>query len=138
MTDRRALTQQVKIALADPRKLANVLGLLDRTSQRQGKGVIVRCPAHKDAGRPNLSITTGRDGTARCKCHACGWTGDALSLVALIHGIEMREGFAEVLQLGAELAGDHLLAAELADGKARPERTPLPPPPPAPEAPWAA
>jgi hypothetical protein len=123
----RELTRQVRIALADPRKLAKVLGL-DAVHERQARGIIVRCPAHKDLGRPNLSITTGRDGTARCKCHACGFTGDALTLVATVHGLTLKSDFRKVLILGAELSGNQALTCELEDGAPRPDRIPLPEP----------
>jgi hypothetical protein len=134
----RELTRQVKLGLADPRKLAHVLGLVNERSERQARGVIVNCPSHEDRGRANCSITSGRDGTVRVKCHACDFKGDALTLVALVHGLDLRADFKQVLLIGAELAGNHALAAELEDGKPRPERTHIPEPRQLPEPPWAS
>jgi hypothetical protein len=122
-----ALIREVKSALANPRELANRLGLLDNTSEKQARGgIIVRCPVHDDGARPNLSLTPGRDGTVRAKCHACGWTGDALTLVAVMHDLDMRQDFRQVLVVAAELAGNGDLAADLENGSARPDRIRLP------------
>jgi hypothetical protein len=133
----RDLNRQVRLSLKDPRKLANVLGLLNGRSEKQARGVIVNCPAHGDRGRPNLSITTGPDGTARAKCHACDFSGDALTLVALVHGLDMKRDFKSVLVLAAELGGERELAAQIDDGKPRPDRIHIPEPRQLPEAPWA-
>jgi hypothetical protein len=38
-------------------------------ARRNGKGWLVRCPAHEDR-RPSLSIAEGDDGRALVKCHA--------------------------------------------------------------------
>lgn len=126
----------MKIGLADPRKLAAVLELVDQRAQKQASGIIVACPAHDDGARASCSITVGKDGTARVKCHACGFTGDALTLVACVYGLDLREDFKRVLLTGAELAGNHTLAAELEDGKPRPDRIQLPEPRQTEEAPW--
>jgi len=133
----REMTQQVKRALRDPRKLATLLGLVNGRSERQARGVIVNCPAHGDRGRPNLSITTGPDGTVRAKCHACDFKGDALTLVALTHGLDLKTDFKQVLVIAAELAGEHALASEIGDGKPRPDHIHIPEPRQLPEAPWA-
>lgn len=133
----RELTQQVKRALRDPRKLAAALGLVNERSEKQARGIIVNCPAHADRGRPNLSLTTGKDGTVRAKCHACDFTGDALTLVAEVYGLDMRKNFRQVLVLGAELGGENELAAEIGDGVPRPERKPIPAPRQLPDPPWA-
>lgn len=136
MTSKADLTRQVKVALANPYELASVLGLVNVRSQKQLRGVIVNCPAHKDTGRPNCSITVAKDGTARVKCHACGFKGDAITLVAVVHGLDLKKEFKRALRLAAELAGQDALADEIGDGVPRPERIHLPEPRQLPEAPW--
>lgn len=136
MTSKADLTRQVKVALANPYELANVLGLVNARSQKQARGIIVNCPAHKDTGRPNCSITVAKDGTARVKCHACGFKGDAITLVAAVHGLDLSKEFKRALRLAAELAGQDALADEIGDGVPRPDRIHLPEPRQLPEAPW--
>ncbi len=136
MTSKADLTRQVKVALANPYELASALGLVNERSQKQTRGIIVNCPAHKDAGRPNLSITVGTDGTARVRCHACGFKGDAITLVGVVHGLDLSKEFKRALRLAAELAGQDALADEIGDGVPRPDRIQLPEPRQLPEAPW--
>lgn len=135
-TSKAELTRQVKVSLANPYKLAEVLGLVNARSQKQARGVIVNCPAHKDTGRPNCSITTAKDGTARVKCHACGFKGDAITLVGVVHGLDLGKEFKRALRLAAELAGQNALADEIGDGVPRPDRIQLPEPRQLPESPW--
>lgn len=124
-----SLIQEVRRGLADPRKLASALGLLGGRFEKQARnGVIVACPVHEDRGRPNLSLTVAPDGTVRAKCHACQWTGDALKLVAHMHGLDPRRDFKAVLMVGAELAGLSDLAEDIEDGRPRPDRIQLPAP----------
>lgn len=89
--------------LDDPMTLCAALGLgvepCDR--QRQGAGLIVRCPRH---GGVSCSVTRGPDGTVRVRCFGCGFTGDALDLVAAVRGLDRRR-FREVLREAAGLAG---------------------------------
>jgi hypothetical protein len=75
-------------------------------------------------------VHVGRDQTIAVRCHACGATGDALSLVAAAHGLEPRRDFVEVCTIAAELAGRWDLVDELT-GKT--ERRPAPAPKPRPE-----
>ena len=128
--------RQVKIGLANPRKLAGMLDLVDKSSEKQATGIIVRCPSHNDRGRANCSITTGTDGTVRVKCHACDFKGDALTLIACVYGLDEKQDFRRILITGAELAGNHALVAELEDGKPRPDRIHLPEPRQLPEPKW--
>jgi hypothetical protein len=130
------LTRQVKVALANPYKLAEALGLVNARSQKQARGIIVNCPAHDDTGRPNCSITVGKDGTARVKCHACQFHGDAITLVGVVHGLDLTKEFKRALRLAAELAGQNELADEIGDGVPRPDRIQLPEPRQITEAPW--
>jgi DNA primase len=87
--------------LADPAALARSLGIAARP---QPNGVVVCCPAHEDQ-HPSCSITLGGDGTARCRCHACGFTGDALTLIAQSEGLDVRGDFPTVLERARQLAG---------------------------------
>lgn len=123
---------EIRQALHDPRKLVEALGLADG-AQRNGSGVIVRCPAH---GGVSCSVTQGPDGTVRVKCFGCDLTGDALTLIAVARGLELRgDGFREVLREAATIAGLWAVVHELDTGSApanRP-RTAAPLPPPEPE-----
>ncbi len=136
LTSKAELTRQVKVALANPYELANALGLVNARSQKQARGIIVNCPAHKDTGRPNCSITVAKDGTARVKCHACGFKGDAITLVGVVHGLDLKKEFKRALRLAAELAGQDALADEIGDGVPRPDRIHLPEPRQLPDPPW--
>lgn len=124
---------EVKRALTDPAKLCGALGLLDG-SQRQARGVLIRCPYHGEKV-PSCSVTVGPDGTVRVKCFACGKGDDALGLVAQSMGLDARSEFRDVLAEGARLAGMSELEAEIRDGKPRPdrERPPVPEAKPEPE-----
>jgi len=120
--------REVRYALADPSRLCDALGLLDgpRSYQRQARGLLVRCPWH-DEHTPSCSVYRGDDGTIAVKCHGCGASGDALALVAVRSGLDLRRDFREVLREGARIAGIHL--ASLDDA---PSSAPRPAPPPRP------
>lgn len=109
----RDYAREVRYALTDPKRLCDKLGL-SKGSQRQARGRLVCCPAHGER-RPSCSITTGPDGTIRVRCFSCGWTGDALTLIAQRYGLSLRSAdeFREVLATGAELAGHLALADEI-------------------------
>lgn len=99
----------VRDALCDPRGLCDALGLLDgpRSWSRQARGVLVRCPWHEER-TPSCSVFVGGDGTVAVKCHGCGASGDALSLVAAVRGLDLRADFGAVLEECAYLAGVRL------------------------------
>lgn len=100
---------EVRAALCDPRGLCDALGLLEgpRSWSRQARGVLVRCPWHEER-TPSCSVFVGGDGTVAVKCHGCGASGDALSLVAAVRGLDLRGDFAAVLEESAYLAGIRL------------------------------
>lgn len=101
MIDARA----VRAALTDVRKLISYLRL--DASHRpipQAGGLIIRCPWHEERS-PSCSVRLGRDGTVAVRCHGCGASGDALSLVAVVEGLDVRRDFVAVLERAAELAG---------------------------------
>jgi hypothetical protein len=106
MTPRPDHARTLREALSDPLQLCEDLGLLQgrRSYQRQARGLLVRCPWH-DERTPSCSVRIGEDGTIAVRCHGCGATGDALSLVAAVHQLDTRTRFREVLEIGAELAG---------------------------------
>lgn len=97
---------EVRAALCDPRGLCDALGLLEgpRSWSRQARGLLVRCPWHEER-TPSCSVFVGGDGTVAVKCHGCGASGDALSLVAAVRGLDLRADFGAVLEEAAYLAG---------------------------------
>lgn len=110
--------------LNDPVRLCGQLGLMDR-SKRQVKGLIIQCPVHGEKN-PSCSVTIAPSGTIRCKCFACGWGGDALSLIASAHGLlTTGDDFTEVLALSAEYSGDLAVAQEIRAGVPDAKRKPL-------------
>jgi DNA primase len=68
-------------------------------------------------------VRLAKDGTIAVRCHGCGATGDALSLIAQVRGLNMRTDFREVLRVAGEIAG----APVPADATALP-KTPEPNP----------
>ncbi|MFI5297766.1 MAG: CHC2 zinc finger domain-containing protein [Polyangiales bacterium] len=90
---RRALT---------PARLVGGCGL-GSGAQRQRGGFVVVCPFHGDR-RPSMSITLATDGTTRVHCFGCGWSGDALALIAEVNGLDVRRSFRDVLAAAAPMA----------------------------------
>lgn len=119
---------EIRRTLTDPGRMCERLGL-SQGAQRQASGWIVRCPAHDDRN-PSCSVTRGPDGTIRARCFSCGWTGDALTLVAAVHGMDIKNRFRDVMVEAASIAGLHAIVDELRNGKAY-EPRPLPVAPPA-------
>lgn len=96
--------REIRERLTDPAALCTALGLrLGR--QRQARGVYARCPAHSPDNTPSCSVRVARDGTVACRCMVCGWTGDALGLLAEVRGLNLRRDFPLVLEEAAALAG---------------------------------
>jgi hypothetical protein len=125
----RGDVEAVKAALRDPADLCRRLGLLEG-AKRQGGGLLVRCPAHGDRN-PSCSITRGPDGTLRVRCFGCDFSGDALSLVAAVEGLNVARDFRRVLETAASIAGV-TIEAQAAPANTSPPRAPreAPPPPP--------
>lgn len=125
--------REVRYGLTDVGKLCGALGLL-KGAKRQHAGLIVCCPSHGERN-PSCSVSIGKDGTIRVRCFACDFSGDALTLIAVALGENLRDrnGFREVLATGAEIAGLLSLEAEIRDGRARPDRKPVERPAPGPE-----
>lgn len=126
MTDH---ARDVRWGLTDPRKLCESLGLT-KGAKRQSRGLLICCPVHGERN-PSCSVTLGSDGTIRVKCFGCDFAGDALTIIAHMHGLSMgREDFGEVLAIGAELGGNLGLADEIRGKRERRARKPIPPPTP--------
>jgi hypothetical protein len=128
--------QEVRYLLTDARQLVDALGWGVK-AKPNSSGLLVRCPSHQDS-TPSCGITKGPDGTLRAKCHACGWSADALGMIAIAYGLNPTSGndFREILALGAHIGGDLRLEDEIRDGKKHehePPRAPIAPPDPEPE-----
>jgi hypothetical protein len=124
---------EVRRGLADPLALCRGLGI-DKGLKRQTAGVHVRCPVHAERN-PSCSVTLGEGRTIRVKCFGCDFTGDALTLIAVVRGLDLRTQFKEVLRVGAEIAGLHHVLHELDTGEVdadRPAPRALPEAPPEP------
>lgn len=107
---------EVRRGLADPLALCRGLEI-DKGSKRQTGGLLVRCPVHAER-TPSCSVTLGDGRTIRVKCFGCDFTGDALTLIGVVRGLDLRSQFREVLRVGAEIAGLHHVLHELQSGEA--------------------
>lgn len=102
--------RRIREALRDPLKLCDDLGMIPAA----GRGrvwfvdginrVRVLCPWHVEK-TGSCSVSLGADGTIRVRCFGCQATGDALSLVAVAHGLDVQRDFARVLDAAADVAG---------------------------------
>lgn len=116
---------EVRAQLTDSRELCAKLGLLEgyKPGRQAGGGLLIRCPAHNER-TPSCSVRRGRDGTIAVQCFGCGFAGDALSLIAIARGLDLRGDFRAVLGEAARLAG---VALDLDRPAAeRPAPTPAP------------
>lgn len=84
-----------------PEGFAGRVGLPFR---RSGSSVQVHCPFHDDQ-RPSASLTIGEHGTLRLHCFVCNENWDAHSVVAKVHGLDVRSDFCRVLEREADLLG---------------------------------
>ena len=126
MTDRDHV-REIRHSLTDPMTVVQRLGL-GKDSRRSSRGVTIRCPAH-DERTPSCSVTLGADGTVRAKCFGCGWTADALGMVAQVYGLDTKTEFRTVLETAANLAGLHDVEAEIRGDRPAEPRRPMPPTP---------
>jgi DNA primase len=114
VTDR---AHEIRTHLTDAKALCVALGckLAPRATPRQ---CTILCPNHAERA-PSCSVRVAKDGTIAVKCHACGWSADALGLIAIVEGISE---FSDVLKRAAELANAPSLAEPLeAERKPRDE-----------------
>lgn len=117
--------REIKRTLWNPRAACEALGLMDRAKRQAGDGIQIRCPAHGEKN-PSCSVTRGPDGTIRWRCFSCDASGDLLTLVAVVRGLELRSQFREVLLEAAMVAGHWEAAAALRGDRPEGERRPAP------------
>ncbi len=117
--------KELRNILSSPIDICHRLGLLG-DHIRTGSGVLVRCPVHTDK-TPSCSVQVGKDRTIYWKCHSCDASGDVLSLIAAVNGLDHRHQFRDVLRVATELAGTVLLTAAPAPTSTRPHTTEYPP-----------
>jgi len=108
------VAREIRQALSDPRALCRALEL-DKGAKRQTAGLTVLCPVHAER-TPSCSVTRGDGGTVRVRCFGCDFTGDALTLIAVVRGLDLGARFRDVLVEGARIAGLHRVLAELESG----------------------
>lgn len=116
---------ELRDRLRDPMVLVTALGLNEK-SKRQQRGVMILCPVH-DERTPSCSVRIGPDGTIQVRCHGCGFSGDALGLVAAVHRWDTRRDFVRILEEAASLCG-YDLGRESGPRPPTPVRTPPAPP----------
>lgn len=122
--DRDDFKHEVKAAydrLGPREALARIDGTR-KTKPQGGDAVSTLCLWHTEQN-PSLSVHRGgSDGGIAIKCHACGVSGDVFTLVAGVHGLDVRNDFARVLEIAGELVG-------LRPDGPRPTSPPRPPAP---------
>jgi hypothetical protein len=95
---------KVKQALTHIPTVLAALGL-DRGALPNRRGKLILCPGHQEHV-PSCGVTLGDSGTIRVHCFSqCGFRGDIFDLIAKVYGLDTQKDFAEVLGIGADLAG---------------------------------
>lgn len=136
--------RRIREALADPFTVCMQLGLIPETGrgrtwfQDSRTALRIPCPWHSER-TGSCCVSQGPDGTVRVKCFGCGASGDALSLVAVAHALDLVRDFRRVLDAAADTAGvarpDRAPGGSSSPRAAPPPRRPAPAPAPAYEAP---
>jgi CHC2-type zinc finger protein len=126
--------QEIRAALTDPRGLCSALGLKGK-SRQDGSKVTIYCPAHQEK-TPSCSVFVGPDGTLAVNCFGCGYAGDALRLIATVHGFNEKTDFKHILLTAAEIAGLQEIINELSNGLPAGNRPPPIPREPLPDRPY--
>lgn len=121
MADRDTV-RAVRQALSDPAEVATKLGL---KPHGRGRYTLVFCPAHAEKNDPSCSLRV-KDGTIGVRCHACGWTGDVLTLIAVVEGLDPKREFKATLARACELAGMPEEADAIREGRPAPAPRALP------------
>lgn len=98
------LPRRIRERLDDPAELCRLLGLLGKHKRQAAGGVLILCPAHNERS-PSCSVRVADGGTVSVRCFGCDFTGDAITLIAQVHGLDVRGDFPRVLEIGAGLAG---------------------------------
>lgn len=121
--------RRIRAALTDPHRLCEALGLIPeggrgRTWFVDGRdGLRIPCPWHSER-TGSCSVRRGRDGTVQVQCFGCDTSGDALSLVAQVRGLDLRTQFRDVLEHAAQLGG--VRGPEARGGASLPPRRVMP------------
>jgi hypothetical protein len=124
---------EIKHALTDVRRVLEQLGIMGegKARMRQSAGFLIRCPVHTE-NTPSCSVQLVK-GLLLWKCHGCDATGDVLTLIAVVRGLNMGRDFRQVLAEGARLAGLWGIVDELEGRGAAPPPPARPAPAQAPE-----
>jgi len=93
---------EIHSAAPAPLDLVERLGLHVARGSKTNRAIVL-CPWHNEKN-PSC-VVTERDGRVVAYCHSCRAGGDLLSLVAAVHGTDVRSDFARVLELAAEVVG---------------------------------
>lgn len=105
-SDPSAVRDHILAALPGPEGLVALLGL-GQVVSRSGDRLVLHCPSHltghKDSN-PSFGIGT-KSGRVLWHCFACQRGGDALDLIALARGLDVRKQFPQVLDAAARLIG---------------------------------
>ncbi len=103
MTDpKRDLAAEVKATLVDPWRVCELLGIADG-AKRQASGLVIRCPSHEERN-PSCSVQE-KGGALVANCHACGFGGSVLDLIAAVNRLDAHADFPRVVEIGCGLAG---------------------------------
>jgi DNA primase len=108
------LARELRHSLTDARALAAALSLQVARGATPRQAVVL-CPWHEERS-PSCSVRLAKDGTIAVKCQACGQTGDALSLIAQVRGLD---DFRATLRAAAEIANAPAMLDLLAERPAR-------------------
>jgi DNA primase len=109
--------REVRRALVDARTLATALGLHVARGATPLRATVL-CPWHSERS-PSCSVWLAKDGTLAVRCHACGATGDALTLIKQVQGLDE---WCAVLRAAAEIANLPAILDTLVERPARPEQ----------------
>lgn len=123
----------IDVAAINGRATLDVLPSLGlRLGRPSGSNVKFCCPSHDDS-KPSASATM-RNGRLEWHCFPCGAGGDFVSLVAAVHGLDVRSQFKEAAERAAGVVG---LATEVGNShvaktstKTRKREIPVPSRPP--------
>jgi hypothetical protein len=130
------VAQELRSLITNARELCEQLGLANG-AKNQRTGLLICCPAHGEKN-PSCSVTLAPSGTIRVKCFGCDWSGDALTLIARVHDLDIKNQFREVLITAAGIAGRTDIADAIQrDQPYEPKPAPQRPPPAEPEYPNA-
>lgn len=114
---------EIRGALRNPIALCADLDMLTG-AKKYHNTVVIRCPSpdHRDSNASCNVRLADDGGWIAAKCHSCQWGGDALTLIAVAKGLDLKSDFPLVLLEGAKLAGLHHVVKELETGEVDEDR----------------